>query len=181
MNGHSQQRQGVTLRAAGCSLWEYNAKDFWIREIRNLGKIHKRSEGERVLEERGAKILCQKDEMIEEKLSWKDLLKNDLENHSAWLLSYGFRHLSALVFVQREEKNSLFDRDNHPKGFAEFSSFSRQGEEWGGIISVTLCLSSRPPLDNALLIFFFKGNPDMCLKYSTVDQINLLPLWNYKF
>lgn len=78
-----------------------------------------------MLEERGAKILCQKDKMIAEKLSWKDLLKNDLENHSAWLLSYGFCHLSAPVFVQREEKNSLFDRDNHPKGFAEFSFFSR--------------------------------------------------------
>lgn len=51
----------------------------------------------------------------------------------------------------------------------------------GGIISVTLCLSSRPPLDNAPLIFFFKENPEMCIKYSTVDQINLLPLWNYKF
>lgn len=42
-------------------------------------------------------------------------------------------------------------------------------------------LSPRPPLDNALLIFFFKESLEMCLKYSAVDQINLLPLWNYNF
>lgn len=99
---------------------------FWITEIRNWGKSTK-VEGGRVSEEKEAKILYQKDKMIAEELSWKDLLKNDLENHPAWLLNYGFCHLSAPVFVRREGKNSLFDRDNHPKGFAKFSFFSKNG------------------------------------------------------
>lgn len=59
------------------------------------------------------------------------------------------------------------------------SPFSQKMGE--GIISVTLCLSSRPPLDNALLIFSFKESLEMCIKNSAVDQINLLPLRNYNF
>lgn len=74
---------------------------FWIMEIRNRGKSTKQGEA---LEEKGAKILCQRDKMIAEKLSWKDLLKNYLENRPAWLLNYGFCHLSAPVFVLREGK-----------------------------------------------------------------------------
>ena len=186
----------------GALLGEYDASALLNNGDKESGKIHK-GRGRRVLEERGAKILCQKDKMIAEKLSWKDLLKNDLENHPAWLLNYGFCHLSAPVFVWREEKNSLFDRDNHPKGFTEFFLFSRWGVGVALFPWICACcvffrmscpskffLPTHLELQTSLgqcsthffyFIFFFKESLEMCIKYSVVDQINLLPLWNYNF
>lgn len=135
--------------------------------------------------------------MIAEKLSWKDLLKNDPENHPTWLVNYGFRHLSAPIFVRSKEKNSLFDRDNHPKGFLN-SPFS-QNRAWGDyfhdfVLAVVFFTSAIPqnsfspptlnsqlPLDKAQLIFFVRESFEMCIKYSVVDEFNLLPLQNYNF